>query len=1025
MRHALVILVCFVFALPSAPPELLQVAAQAGALLRAEPTAIDLTLGLGQSFSQQLILTNDSADPVQPLLYEAYEQSDLPQFTAMQPLQVALPQQLSRIDPALSAQADSEHPIHFLVFLQDQVDLSAARQIRDWDARGRYVYQTLQAHAERSQKALREELHARGLRFQPLWIVNAVLVEGQIADAYALAARGEVALVRASHVSAQTMPPQAASATLSACNPKQPANPVCWNIQALGADRVWNEFAVTGQGIVIASNDSGASYTHPALRGSYRGRQADGSFVHDYSWFDPQGLLTEPADINGHGTHTLGTMVGMGTSTQQPAIGMAPGARWIAVQGCKSSYCSESDLIMAAQWLLAPTDRHNQNPRPDLRPMIINNSWAGPANDSWYAGYTAAWRAAGIFAVFATGNSKQLFAQPCGSVGAPAEYNDVLAVGAIDQQDKIAPFSLFGATIDGRIKPDFVAPGLGSDGQLGIYSSSNSALTPYRFLQGTSMAAPHVAGAVALLWSANPTLIGDDLATIDLLRKSAHPLYDMRCGGEQGGSPNNVYGYGRVDAFAAVAQARVDIPWLSFQESGLALSTGDSLAVSLHIDAAKLPGPGQYRARILVYPSVLSASPISIPVRVTITADPQAAILQGQVVDAHTGVPLRASVSQQDGQPVVSDAAGQYMLTLAPGNYTIEVSASGYVTRYEHMRLHTGSQQIVHKLQRFSPNIRASIEVPTQPLAFNTEAQATLMLTNTGQLPLYYQLNFPKNAYSIWQSGTAGGPTYSWVDLPATASILRFTNTGTIGPLAIDQNVKIYDWSYHSIYISSNGTLSFVQPIAPIHDSGRCMPDRAFPLYSIAPLRADFDSSRGGQIRYGLVDQGRVLVVSYEGLVPLGAADSQRYSFQALIGYDGRIIFQYKDIPALLDGMTAGIQQFPSQYQSLGCGITLPIQAQSAIEFFPQVPSAFWLNTELVHGTLLPGSEQAVPIALHWVRPGARALRSQIFITSNDAWNSSLSLPIALSTDHAPYEMVLVDIRKALLETDGILGTPP
>ena len=107
-------------------------------------------------------------------------------------------------------------------------------------------------------------------------------------------------------------------------------------------------------------------------------------------------------------------MVGMGTSTQQPAIGMAPGARWIAAQGCKSSYCSESDLILAAQWLLAPTDRYNQNPRPDLRPMIINNSWAGPANDSWYAGYTAAWRAAGMFAVFATGNSKQLANQSCG-----------------------------------------------------------------------------------------------------------------------------------------------------------------------------------------------------------------------------------------------------------------------------------------------------------------------------------------------------------------------------------------------------------------------------------------------------------------------------------------------------------------------------------------------------------------------------------------------------------------------------------
>ena len=98
MRHALVIFVCFVFALSSSPPEPLQVAAQSSAALRAEPAGIDVTLGLGQSFAQQITLTNDSILPVQPLLYEAYELPDQPQFAAMQPLQVALPQQLSRID---------------------------------------------------------------------------------------------------------------------------------------------------------------------------------------------------------------------------------------------------------------------------------------------------------------------------------------------------------------------------------------------------------------------------------------------------------------------------------------------------------------------------------------------------------------------------------------------------------------------------------------------------------------------------------------------------------------------------------------------------------------------------------------------------------------------------------------------------------------------------------------------------------------------------------------------------------------
>ena len=1015
MRTTLLILACLGFVLLALSPEPAYILAQADTALHVETEAIDITLGLGQSTSQSITLTNVSSSPIQPLLYEAYAPAELPQLTASQPLQVPLPQQQSRIDPELSA-LHADQKFAFLVFLHDQVDLGPARQIQDWNARGSYVYQVLHTHAEQRQQAIRADLKARGLRFQPLWIVNAILVEGQLTDVYAMAARNEVALVRANHVSTQPVPQKAGSEALP-CNPEQPDSLVCWNIQTLGADRVWREFGITGQGIVVANNDSGAMYSHPALLGAYRGRQSDGSFIHDYSWFDPQGLLTEPSDINGHGTHTLGTMLGLGASAKQPAIGIAPGARWIAAQGCESSYCSESDLIMAAQWLLAPTDRYNQNPRPDLRPMIINNSWAGSANNSWYAGYTAAWRAAGIFAVFATGNSQQPATQICGSVGAPAEYSDVLAVGAVDQQDRIAPFSLFGATADGRIKPDFVAPGSSTAGRVGIYSSSNSVLTPYRFLQGTSMASPHVAGTVALLWSANPTLIGDDSATIDLLRKTAYPLYDMRCGGEQSGIPNNVYGYGRVDAFTAVAQARVDIPWLSFQQTDLGLSPGDVLALTLHIDAAKLPGPGRYQARVVVYPTLLSASPLIIPIHVTVIADTQAAVLEGQVLDAVTGAPLLARVAQQGGQAVQTNAEGRYTLTLVPDSYTIEISAAGYWKAYETMQLGTGSQKAIHRLQRLSASIQATFQAPKTALAFHQSIQADLIIRNVGQLPLQYQLDFPNNEYGVWRSDEGDGLAYAWVDLPETASILRLNENGTSQLLVIAQAVRIYDWSNNKLYINSNGTLSFAQPIASLEDSGRCMPDRAFPLYSIAPLRADFDSSRGGQIRYGMIDQGRTLVVSYENLVPRGADDSQRYSFQTLIGIDGSIIFQYRDIPALLGGMTAGIQHTPDHYQSLGCGPTLAIHGHSAITFFPQAVSKSWLLNELEQGTILPGAERRVPIILQWVRPGLRELRSQILITHNDVWQDSLAMPISLTTKPAPYEVVLVDIRKEMPET--------
>ena len=160
------------------------------------------------------------------------------------------------------------------------------------------------------------------------------------------------------------------------------------------------QYGVTGEGIVIANIDSGVQYDHPALVGNYRGNRGDGTFSHDYNWYDPTGSAppASPCDNNGHGTHTMGTMVGAG------GIGVAPGATWIAAKGCEGRTCSDSFLLQAGQWVLAPTDHNGQNPRPDLSPDIVNNSWGGSDDDSFYTDIIAAWNSAGIFEAFAAGN---------------------------------------------------------------------------------------------------------------------------------------------------------------------------------------------------------------------------------------------------------------------------------------------------------------------------------------------------------------------------------------------------------------------------------------------------------------------------------------------------------------------------------------------------------------------------------------------------------------------------------------------
>src|SRR5690606_23274644 len=148
-----------------------------------------------------------------------------------------------------------------------------------------------------------------------------------------------------------------------------------WGIANINADDVWTEFGVTGEELVIANIDTGVDYTHPALVNQYRGNNGDGTFDHNYNWFDAAGAGSdEPVDFEGHGTHTMGTMVGSDGGDNQ--IGVAPGARWIAANGCCPT---DEALITSGEWMLAPTDLNGENPLPSMRPHIINNSWGSGA----------------------------------------------------------------------------------------------------------------------------------------------------------------------------------------------------------------------------------------------------------------------------------------------------------------------------------------------------------------------------------------------------------------------------------------------------------------------------------------------------------------------------------------------------------------------------------------------------------------------------------------------------------------------
>jgi subtilisin family serine protease len=1003
--HLLCILVLCTAVLGSASPRIAQTAAPQA--VGASPTTLSVSVPLGQRLTTSVTLSNATNAAVTPAIYEAWPATGAQALAGhgSGPTSVALPQQAARLDPQLLAdfQHATDGQADFIVYLHEQADLSAAYAIADWSARGEYVYRTLVDWATSRQSDLRRQLNAHGLTYQPFWAVNAVRVHGSAADAQALAARGDVALVRANRTAA--LPPEQIAAAIPAtCSPDQPNNTICWGLRKIGVDRVWRELGVDGRGIVVASIDTGVSYLHPALSPSYRGWLGSGRYNHDYSWFQTGGAQAFPNDDSGHGTHTMGTLVGAGSAAAgRPAVGVAPGARWIAAKGCDKFSCKEADLIAAAQWMLAPTAIDGTRPRPDLRPLIINNSWAGAGGDRWYAGYTTAWRAAGIFPVFAAGNAGGGVVQSCGLISAPGDYPEVVGAGATDISDKITSFSLFGPTIDGRMKPDFSAPG-GS-----VVSTWNTG-ADYQTLSGTSMATPHVAGLAALLWSANPALIGDYDATYAILRDSAKRLGDGRCGDSLVG-PNNVYGHGRVDAFAAVARARVDVPWLLAPGTTQPLAPRTSSSFNVSLDAARVPGPGTYQARLQVYDS-LTRAPTTIAVTMKVTPIAQQARVSGRIVSAEDGAPLAAWVGARNGLEIATDSTGAYTLTLAPGNYDLVARAASFLTAQRAISVTSNLSLPNFVLQPDQPRIALTTPSISTTLALPERRTLAIPIDNRGTQPLHYRVSFPRDQFAIWRSDEPGGPAYNWIDLPTSAPKLILSNDTYTDEVPLNMNFPFFSYSFTETLVTSDGSLAFDEPFSYRGPLNNCLPDNDIYFYLIAAFRADLDPARGGQIRYGTLPNRKTFVLSYENIPLHSGPAGATYTFQFLLHDDGRIGFQYKQLASLPDKLSVGVQYALSEVQQIACGAQAPLYAGLAIELRPQVPTSIWLTGDTGEGVVLPGSQRIISVSLNWARPTWPGnYRGRIVIDNSDPTNATVTLPVQVGFKPTPNERLFPQIR--------------
>lgn len=431
----------------------------------------------------------------------------------------------TKVDARLVERARNGVSEPFFVELREQADLSGATALATKQEKGRYVFERLREVAARTQPAVERAIRDAGFETVPYYIINTILAVPRSGGAVSLAQLAALAeredVERLAVVERAGLLPEVTSPApeISSDGDLPP------NLQLIGGSHLAAR-GIDGRGLVVGISDTGVDWTHPAIQTRYRGFSEAGA-THHYNWFDPT-LERSPVavDTNGHGTHVTAIITGGAPGER---VGVAPGAQWIGCRGTGPGSNRET-VLACLQFFLAPTDVSGNNPSPDLAPDITNHSYICP-----FCGLEGAFQAlkdAGVAVVAASGN----FGPTCGSVFDPGTYANVLSVGAVDNSGVIAEFSSRGPVEEIAVKPEIVAPG--------VNIRSATLAGAYENVSGTSQAAPHVAGAMALILQAHPELLGDVDATVALLLGLATTTSADDCAGTPAAGSNNMYGYG-------------------------------------------------------------------------------------------------------------------------------------------------------------------------------------------------------------------------------------------------------------------------------------------------------------------------------------------------------------------------------------------------------------------------------------------------------------------------------------------------
>lgn len=577
----------------------------------------------------------------------------------------------AKITPELSAQLTAAKPDEVVSAVVKMTSVANLKTLRGDKAA---VFTELRAVSRQTQDGLMRYLATAAVKpkvkvVKQFWIDNLVLVQATPDVIREIAARPDVREVFDNFT--LTLPPRPGDGNGSLLQA-----PLWDALTKIGAKQVWSTYGINGTGVRVGGLDTGVDITHPDLAGKmYTTNPADPTYPGGWAEFDANGNIISgsvPHDSDQHGTHTSGTMIGGSASGY--AIGVAPGAKLmhgLVIPGGSGSF---TQVAAGMEWIIDP----DNNPATDDGADVVNMSLGATGIYTQMVAPTDNMVAANVFPSFSIGNS----GPNASTTGSPGNVPSAYGVGATDQNDVIASFSSrgpvtwnFAPYIGTWIKPDISAPGVNIYSSLpgGGYAGDWS---------GTSMAAPHVSGTVALMLQANPTLTVDQAKL--LLQQTAVDLGDA-------GMDNN-YGWGRVNAFAAVSAALTGIGTLEGTVYSSAGGTVEGAKVVLTDTGQRVysDASGHYLIKAVAGDHSVQVSRFgydAYTAAVSITADATTTLdvtltqlpsgyVAGYVTDLETLAGIAAGISiKYMGDVVLSTstnpATGEYNVTLPVGSYDL------------------------------------------------------------------------------------------------------------------------------------------------------------------------------------------------------------------------------------------------------------------------------------------------------------------------------------------------------------------